>query len=90
VNKSTSKTSPSYLLQLARREGAHITKVLVTSNQDLIARGERLTPSQLSDLTDITIANLKTKKLLPAHLGGERLGAFIKPFQDEIIKAGLF
>lgn len=90
MSKAIPKTSPSYLLQLARKEGSHIAKVLVTSNQDLIARGERLTPSQLSDLTDITIANLKTKKQLPARLTSERLQAFISPFQGEIIKAGLF
>jgi hypothetical protein len=89
--KTDPKTSPSYLLKVARKYGEQTAFVLSASNADKIARGEVLTPAQLSDLTDITIQNLQKQNILPQQFGSaERMAAFIKPFQDQIIKAGLF
>lgn len=84
------KDSPQYLLKLGTKAGEDLAKILIERNQDLIAQGHRLEPSQVSQAIDITVANMKQRGEIPMNVRGPRLTAFSDPFVDALRRNGLF
>lgn len=84
------KDSPSYLLKLGKKAGEDLAKILIEKNQDLIALGHKLEPSQVGQAIDITIANMKQRGEIPMSVRGDKLSAFSDPFVDALRRSGLF